>query len=71
MRVRLKKAIAGTAGTFEAGMIADLPEAMAMALVAEGCAELVAVPAAVVETAAVAAPETAAILYASPRRRRK
>lgn len=72
MRVKMKTAIAGSAGVFEAGMIADLPEAMALALVAEGCAVLMVTrPAAVVETAAVAASETAKIPYSSPRRGRK
>ena len=66
MRVNLKISICGTAGTFEAGTVADLPDSMAVALIEGGHATANAAPAP--ETTMLAAPETTHVRRGRPRK---
>ena len=57
MRVQMHRMITGSIGHFEAGTIADLPDDMAVALIACGAASPVGAPE--IQTAAIAPAETA------------
>lgn len=64
MRIRLKISIAGSAGVFAAGMLADLPNAMAKGLIEAGHAETIKAEA---ENAMMGQPETAQFRHGKPR----